>query len=91
LDIVRSQGEVTVSVKNVQPTFEGAMDITDIDLDNLMNHRLIFRTLRDYASEILVLKKNKEPVDLSQNTLETEINDDILDNQQCKTTNEQID
>jgi hypothetical protein len=60
LDIVRSQGEVTVSIKNIQPTFEGAMDISDINLDNLMNHRLIFRTLRDYASEILLLKKNKE-------------------------------
>jgi hypothetical protein len=61
LDIVRSHGEITVSVKTVQPTFEDAMDITDIDLDNLMKHRLIFRTLRDYASEILLLKKRKEP------------------------------
>jgi len=37
------------------------MDISKIDLPNLMNHRFIFKTIRDYASEILLLKNRKEP------------------------------
>ena len=61
LDIARGNGEVIVSVKDIQPTFEDAMDISKIDLPNLMNHRFIFKTIRDYASEILLLKNRKEP------------------------------
>jgi hypothetical protein len=61
LDIERGDGEVTVSIKDVQPTFEDAMDISKITLSHIMRNRLIFKTILDFASDILFLKNRKEP------------------------------